>query len=1640
MLATGKRTSFIRPAGGAAAKAAFRGLLMALAGAFAAMPAPAQPEAEARRLWERETAYPSASEPMAADLDMDRQMEIVHAAVTDRVMAIDPADGRVLWEASLGEHTLFMPVAGNFLGRDRIEVVVPSRDGMVFVLDGATGERLGGFQAGYALDLPPAVFPWSGDEPGGFREGLLLYDPAGQRLNGYLLHPTRGLERRVFQFDTLEPLEAVPAIGATALDAPQPHICFITTAGRVSVFSGRDPARALHGVLANQERPVGGVTLADLDADGNSEVVAADRRGFLHALRIVPGGFAAIWQGEGGAPLEQRSILEPPASPPVAIDVDGDDADDILIPRPKGYALLSGRTGLSLWEPEKRYPVEYAHPVDIRGAPALFYGRGGEGADRRAYAVFCEDRGVVVLDLRERQTVRRAPLGRAAVVTPIVGPLLGDGSALAFVRTDLDGTAIMLDLAIQSQPGTAPWLGYRGGPTRVGREGRSYNLFRTAQAEAFGQRLNEHLVKARQFAQEGDYARALAEVESVTEVTPHHAEARELYQRYRLRANMPALIGAAIVLALLLGVIGWVAGRQAWALVRHRQAQALAAAGQTEQAAALLLSLGRAFPRRGKYHAEAADLLIKSNRMDARTAPVFERAHAAFPREPRYLMGLATAWSAEPRLDEPAARAYAAAAEMSRNPGPWHFIHGQALRASGKPQEALEAFRQAVMLQVDDPRLPGFMTDLYIELGVTAPEILPTLDRVLEDRKGDRAFLRTYCQACQEARRYDDQARQMALALLEQDPASPPAHIILATRNLREGLIREALLHAQQVLQVRPNDSAGLRLLGACYAAEHRLDSTAMEIFARALAANPDAPEILVAVSHGFIQQGRRDTKARQIFEKALVHANQDETILTHLAQIASGENDDTLTVRTVEPLLAMGRRDRDLVLQLADAYCRLGIVEDKAEPIYREALLHQPDHATVQENLAAIWLRRGRADQESAQVYEAVHVRHPERFDLGLQLLRCWAAMEMPERALELGRQLEQMEPENNELRKLMALVSDRADQMDTAIAGYERVLETNPDDAEAIAALSSLYGRRRRRDNRAIEIFNRAIQLRPQEPQHYLAAARADAGRGAEDHAVQVVRHLLTRSPEAIQDAIGLLESLAETHPRAFALRYYLVDSQIFTGKLAEARAHLVEMLRLDPALGPRVLEGFERILEKDPRDAMTHLEKGRLLLAREELAAARQALEQALQHHPENEEIVRALMGLYQQILSRRDSTEVRYQLGRLAMRVEKYDLAISCFQQTAKDARWEGESLRSLARCFMAKGMLDLALQELRRLPAEEDVKALMYDLGQRYEAVHDVQGAREVYKLIFAADITFRDVKGKLERLIDTGAAGVSAERTAIINALSDEARQRYELIQELGRGAMGIVYKARDHELEEMVALKILPDNLIRNPEAVRRFKQEARNARRLAHPNIVRIHDIGEERGRKYISMEFIEGTDLKQKLRQSEGRKLPLDQVLRYGRQICEALSYAHSIGIVHRDIKPANLMITGDDQIKVTDFGIAKMVQDETPDSTQAGAIIGTPLYMSPEQVKGGAVDHRADLYSLGCVFHEMVAGRPPFVEGDLGYQHMFVEPKPIRDVSERFSALVMKCLAKDPAARWSSAQEILEELGKISLEPV
>ena len=265
--------------------------------------------------------------------------------------------------------------------------------------------------------------------------------------------------------------------------------------------------------------------------------------------------------------------------------------------------------------------------------------------------------------------------------------------------------------------------------------------------------------------------------------------------------------------------------------------------------------------------------------------------------------------------------------------------------------------------------------------------------------------------------------------------------------------------------------------------------------------------------------------------------------------------------------------------------------------------------------------------------------------------------------------------------------------------------------------------------------------------------------------------------------------------------------------------------------------------------------------------------------------------------------------------------------------------------------------------------------------------------------------------------------------------LSEAAQGRYEVREKLGSGAMGEVLLALDRELDELVVLKIMPRDVARDKDALDAFRKEARLARRLSHPNIVRIHDIGEYQGVRMISMEYVPGGDLRSKLDRLKGA-LPINDAVSIVRQVARALSHAHGAGILHLDVKPGNVLLDPSGTAKLSDFGIASVAAD-SPDSRASREILGqsggTPLYMSPEQFDDREVSAASDLYSLGIMFYELVATHPPFTTGALAYHHEFTPPPPIpMDVPETIQRVIAKCLRKKPSERYQKAQDLLRAL--------
>src|SRR6266545_2103320 len=280
---------------------------------------------------------------------------------------------------------------------------------------------------------------------------------------------------------------------------------------------------------------------------------------------------------------------------------------------------------------------------------------------------------------------------------------------------------------------------------------------------------------------------------------------------------------------------------------------------------------------------------------------------------------------------------------------------------------------------------------------------------------------------------------------------------------------------------------------------------------------------------------------------------------------------------------------------------------------------------------------------------------------------------------------------------------------------------------------------------------------------------------------------------------------------------------------------------------------------------------------------------------------------------------------------------------------------------------------------------------------------------------------------------------------------------RYEIRSKLGAGGMGEVYLAEDTQLHRKVALKILPTEVVTNKDRMRRFKQEATAAAELNHPNIAHIYEIGEREGTNFIAMEFVDGLTLRQLIHE---RQIELPKLLRYLQHVAEGLAKAHAAGIVHRDLKPDNIMVTREGHAKILDFGLAKLIEQQTSQPTtqgmselataliqphsMPGAIVGTVGYMSPEQAQGRVqeIDHRSDIFSFGCILYEAITRRKAFAGKDAIDSLNKIIRKPVASISEFNAAapaelqrLVRRCLAKDANERYQSIKDIAIELKEV-----
>jgi len=581
--------------------------------------------------------------------------------------------------------------------------------------------------------------------------------------------------------------------------------------------------------------------------------------------------------------------------------------------------------------------------------------------------------------------------------------------------------------------------------------------------------------------------------------------------------------------------------------------------------------------------------------------------------------------------------------------------------------------------------------------------------------------------------------------------------------------------------------------------------------------------------------------------------------------------------------------------------------------------------------------------------------------------------------------------------------------------------------------------------------------------------APVRIGAGRG--DHT------LVVGSADRVAEHAITVESF---QPQSVVVDLTGRENMLFTG--------------CPPAVEPYLngdVAGAARALEREGQDevanrllAWQYLDQGQHELAARHFEAAGRNLEAARLHRDlsnfERSAELFETAGEVAQAAEMYRSAGDLVRAGAAYEQANRFDSAVECYREAGNVTKWIaslermgspfeaaqvsierddwGRAIRSLqlvphddpdyvaagnllVDAYLREGHLDLAAQkidEIIQVHGADHVPIEKCDsVAEKLESGGEFERALDMLEIVRRRDATYPNVATRIEGLRKRLSKGQETEPHvgAAAGSSAFTSEFRYEILGEVGRGGMGIVFKARDRRLGRVVALKRLPDNLRNHPKAINLFLREARAAAALNHPNIVTLFDAGREGDTFYITMELLEGSPL-QNILHKRGRLTPRD-VARLGIQIANGLQYAHEQRIVHRDVKTGNIFFTKTKKVKIMDFGLAKMVEEVRRASTVIG---GTPYYMAPEQSLGNAVDHRADIYALGVTLFELLTGKVPFLDGDVAFQHRHTPPPDPRerceDAPDALAELILHMLAKSPDDRCGSAARVAERLQEIS----
>ncbi|MBN1477919.1 protein kinase [Candidatus Sumerlaeota bacterium] len=1567
-------------------------------------------------LWDRRLNFEHPLSPILADIDGDEGQEIIVVGLEGRMVALDGPSGRPLWRTDLPSSP--KPIAAAVLAEDRsFDIVVPDDQGYLNWIDGSTGDLIGRVQLGATPNAAPTVWDFDGD---GCDEILIVTENPSQLVFIGVVPDEEVLELR-------------SAVSLIANDGKSPAVGDVDGDGDVEVVIsdqiggirlldelGRGIAEwSIRQAIATPPM------LVDLTGDGRSRIVFADMEGRLWVLglsesddggvRLVPDFSALV--GERGAMFRLLS----------AVSVDSTGSGTVFLTGERTIRAISASTGGELWSDSMpRRPDTTTSVAELGDADALL--------------VFVDAEGAIMLH-RSVGGVHEPlpPLGAdgRCAHAPLLADLDGDQTLDVFVikarGNAFSGRALTTGITCaQWEP---LWVCAEGSPSNPGHWSAGQTLRLHAQIDAFNERVQRMAVLAQGALSNGETEQARTLAEQVLRWNANHVLANEVIDEVtRPERQRRALFLTVISLAGLtvLALIGVNLRR------RRKTRQRLAGArseGRWGEVLRLLEPAARARPEDRGIRRQLAEAHIALGNFSAETRPLI----AELEPSPENRWALAQCALSSGAVDDEALALYREVIESGRGDVPLHRALAQGLLDRGETTAALTHLREVVRLSPDDQSAATQLCEAQVQADELDDSFLNAASLLMRLGRATPTICKALCKAAaMRGKVLAPEVESATQLVLSAEPADPWALLcrgIALSEQQAWDQVTELVATLPEGDVLAPFDLP-LRAVAAAHAPGPHAD----EILTRLSRMIPSPnPRLMVHVAMRLTDSGRRDEVTRSLCELAMASPDCPVGVLEALSECLERADRPEERVQVLERLAHLEpqrpERWRDYGLLCAS----LGRTDEPAQKAYFEMLEHPPEDSVAMRHLLSACATAEIRDPRISALAERLFAERPNDSRVGLLFIRTLleqgATTEAHRQASAIAAKID---PSDHQSMALIAQAAFEAKDFESARRLYERLHSAQPESPVWARQLSVCLSRLGVQSAEALALHRRVAKDQPGDPVAQMIYATALLESGDVTEGLGVVRRTLREHAELAPKIIRLLnQMLAKLPPEsADPVRFLLADLLSEQGELSEAASHLNALLATSPEDTQALAGKIERMAGEAPDNADAVMALGQLCLQRGDVSRARRVLEKAVQLEMESPDLFALLVECERQAVQASDTPQNRLRLGECCLRAGFADEALSALQPIQDDVFLYRPVRLALAQAYLMKGLVELAQQALKTVPIDEKSRDVFYDVGDQLLSMGQAEAARDVWRQLYASDIGYRDIRTRYEQVVEkirSGASITQSTADALASVGDQLFRERFELEEEVGVGGMGRVYRARDKTLDETVALKILPPQLASNTSIVERLKREVRAARQLTHPHIIRIHDFGDLGGQKFLSMEFIDGPTLKHVIRTPPG--LSLRRALLIAHQMAEALAYAHHQGIVHRDIKPANIMVAADDVIKITDFGIAKVLTREEAEMTSSDQIVGTPLYMSPEQVRGGKIDGRADIYSFGVTLFEMIMGHPPFQEGDLAYHHLSTPAPELEGVSPRIAAIVKGCLRKSPADRWQRFEEILEAFDRL-----